>query len=167
MSVRCPKSIKITSLQDIPTVSGGAQGKVSHALWRVPKIWYSHYRRKIKAFPIGISTVVRMPHFWHTPSGMGYFAALHPKLSVYLATRSLLCFLDLVLTLPSLPTHCSRRKVHLKTPRFSKFWKFPVFTMGNPYNGFTMENQWLSMKIPLHIAYVNRPSSDTVTAGSF
>ena len=38
-----------------------------------------------------------------------------------------LCFLDIVPTLPSLPTHCSRRKVRFKTRGFSKFWKFRYF----------------------------------------
>ena len=63
VSVRCPKSIKMASLQGIPTVWDRAQGKIAHALWRVPKMRYSHYRREIKAFSIGISTVVIIEHF--------------------------------------------------------------------------------------------------------
>ena len=67
---------------------------------------------------------------------------LHPKLSIYLARTSFLCFLDIILTLPSLPTHCSRRKTRLKTRGFSKILEIPVFTIGNPYimkiNGFSM-----------------------------
>ena len=43
-----------------------------------------------------------------------------------------LCFLDIVVTLPSLPTHYSRRKLHLKTRGFSNYWEFSVFSIGNP-----------------------------------
>ena len=66
-----------------------------------------------------------------------------------------LCFLDIILTLPSLPTHSSRGKVRLKTRGFSKFWKFPVFSIGNPIvmkiKVFSMGNQRIFMKISLNI----------------
>ena len=66
-----------------------------------------------------------------------------------------LCFLDIILTLPSLPTHSSRGKMRLKTRRFSKFWEFSVFSIGNPIvmkiRVFSVGNQRIFMKISLNI----------------
>ena len=47
-------------------------------------------------------------------------------------TTLYLCFLDIILKLPSLPTHSLRAKVCLETRGFAKFWKFRVFSIGNP-----------------------------------
>ena len=54
------------------------------------------------------------------------------KYSNWKQTTLYLCFLDIILTLPSLPTHSLRAKVCLETRGFSKFWKFRVFYIGNP-----------------------------------
>ena len=54
------------------------------------------------------------------------------KYSNWKQTTLYLCFLDIILTLPSLPTHSLRAKVCLETRGFSKFWKFRVFSIGNP-----------------------------------
>ena len=81
-----------------------------------------------------------------------------------------LCFLDIVVTLPSLPTHYSRRKLHLKTRGFSTFWEFSVFSLGNPtvmkINEFSIENQWVFNKISLNIWLCPPLGSDTVTEGT-
>ena len=77
------------------------------------------------------------------------------KYSNWKQTTLYLCFLDIILTLPSLPTHSSRGKVRLKTRGFSKFWEFPLFSIGNPIvmkiKVFSMENQHIFMKISLKI----------------
>ena len=80
-----------------------------------------------------------------------------------------LCFLDIVVTLPSLPTHYSRRKVHLKTRGFSTFWEFSLCSIGNPIVMkidrwiFNRKSMVFQQNLVKHLAMFLL-GSDTVTA---
>ena len=105
-------------------------------------LWFCGKYRKYRKFPSGFCSY-RNRAFPGEKSARG---AMKTSFS---------CVSDIVVALLSLPTHYSKRKVHLKTRGFSIFWEISIFSIGNPIvmiiNGFSIGNQWFFKKIPLNI----------------